>query len=185
MGVAFFKELRKAAPADIFRQEALLGGKREPVLILQLFQKLDGSDVAVEPIQRRSDTEIVVFNVEVKTAHGWDLRIQQRGRNLAARSCCGWRQDSLCFSRFLVLWRYIFRKRIAFLKGEHILSGLSRQLCGKSGLPQHFIHSALRCDRLLRFRLSFLHPHFDLLIVEGNQLIEVHILQLSVDHVLQ
>ena len=54
------------------------------MFILQLFQKLNGHPVVVEPFQRCTNTDIVTFDSEVGSEFGIDFGKQYMGRHLAA-----------------------------------------------------------------------------------------------------
>ena len=54
------------------------------MFILQLFQKLNGHPVVVEPLQRCTNADIVPFNSEISPVFGIDFGKQHMGRHLAA-----------------------------------------------------------------------------------------------------
>ena len=144
MTIVFLKELRQAAPANVFSQEALLRGCCQALLILQLFQELDCADVTVKSVQGCTHPQVIVVDAVVDAPLGGNLRIQQRRSYLAAGPCSGRRRGNFCFSRFCLYRRKIYGVRITFLKGEHVLSGLLCKLRSQHRLPEHFIHTAFR-----------------------------------------
>ena len=81
MGIVLFEELREAAPAHIVGKHALLGGCRQPAFRIQLIQKLNGTDIVIEPFQRRAHADIIALDLEVGSVLGVDLRVQHMRRN--------------------------------------------------------------------------------------------------------
>ena len=149
MQVVLVEIVRQTAPAHILREYALLDAVGQPMLALQLLQKLNGADVVIKAIQRRTDADIFLLNTKVEAALCGDLRVEHGRRQLGAELRRRWGEYGFFFSRFLPRWQ-IDRLRVSLLKCEHVLAGLLGELRGQHGLPQHFVHTAFR--RLL-FRL--------------------------------
>ena len=82
MGIVLFEELRETAPAHIVGKHALLGGCRQPAFRIQLIQKLNGTDIVIEPFQRRAHADIIALDLEVGSVLGVDLRVQHMRRDL-------------------------------------------------------------------------------------------------------
>ena len=82
MGIVLFEELREAAPAHIVGKHALLGGCRQPAFRIQLIQKLNGTDIVIEPFQRRAHADIIALDLEVSSVLGVDFRMQHMRRDL-------------------------------------------------------------------------------------------------------
>ena len=82
MGIVLFEELREAAPAHIVGKHALLGGCRQPAFRIQLIQKLNGTDIVIEPFQRRAHADIIALDLEVGSVLGVDFRMQHMRRDL-------------------------------------------------------------------------------------------------------
>ena len=76
MGIVLFEKLGEAAPAHIVGKHTLLGGCRQPAFRIQLIQKLNGTDIVIEPFQRRAHADIIALNLEVGSVLGVDLRVQ-------------------------------------------------------------------------------------------------------------
>ena len=81
MGIVLFEELREAAPTHIVGKHALLGGCRQPAFRIQLIQKLNGTDIVIEPFQRRAHADIIALDLEVGSVLGADFRMQHMRRN--------------------------------------------------------------------------------------------------------
>ena len=143
MQVVLVEIVRQTAPAHVLRQYALLDAVGQPMLTLQLLQKLDGADVVIKAIQRRTHADIVLFNTEVEAALCGDLRVEHGRSQLGARLRRRRGKYGFFFSRFL-LRRQINRFRVSFLKGEHILTGPLGKVRSQHGLPQHLIYTAFR-----------------------------------------
>ena len=82
MGIILFEKLGEAAPAHIVGKHTLLGGCRQPAFRIQLIQKLNGTDIVIEPFQRRAHADIIALNLEVGSVLGVDFRMQHMRRDL-------------------------------------------------------------------------------------------------------
>ena len=81
MGIVLLEELRETAPTHIVGKHALLGGCRQPAFRIQLIQKLNGTDIVIEPFQRRAHADIIALDLEVGSVLGVDFRMQHMRRN--------------------------------------------------------------------------------------------------------
>ena len=86
MGIVLLEELRETAPAHIVGKHALLRGCCQPVFRIQLIQKLNGTDIVIEPFQRRAHADVIALDLEVGSVLGADFRMQHMRRNLGG-SC--------------------------------------------------------------------------------------------------
>ena len=82
MGIVLLEELRETAPTHIVGKYALLRGCCQSVFRIQLIQKLNGTDIVIEPFQRRAHADVIVLNLEVGSVLGVDFRMQHMRRNL-------------------------------------------------------------------------------------------------------
>ena len=82
MGIVLLEELRETAPAHIVGKHALLRGCCQPVFRIQLIQKLNGTDIVIEPFQRRAHADIIALDLEVGSVLGVDFRMQHMRRDL-------------------------------------------------------------------------------------------------------
>ena len=76
MGIVLLEELRETAPTHIVGKYALLGRGRQSAFRIQLIQKLNGTDIVIEPFQRRAHADIIALDLEVGSVLGVDLRVQ-------------------------------------------------------------------------------------------------------------
>ena len=81
MGIVLLEELGETAPAHIVGKHTLLGGCRQSVFRIQLVQKLNGTDIVIEPFQRRAHADIIALDLEVGSVLGADFRMQHMRRN--------------------------------------------------------------------------------------------------------
>ena len=81
MGIVLLEELRETAPTHIVGKYALLGGCRQSVFRIQLVQELNGTDIVIEPFQRRAHADIIALDLEVGSVLGVDFRVQHMRRN--------------------------------------------------------------------------------------------------------
>ena len=82
MGIVLLEELRETAPTHIVGKYALLGGCCQSVFRIQLVQELNGTDIVIEPFQRRAHTDIIALDLEVGSVLGVDFRMQHMRRDL-------------------------------------------------------------------------------------------------------
>ena len=82
MGIILFEKLGEAAPAHIVGKHTLLGGCRQPAFRIQLIQKLNGTDIVIEPFQRRAHADVIALDLEVGSVLGADFRMQHMRRDL-------------------------------------------------------------------------------------------------------
>ena len=82
MGIVRLEELRETAPTHIIGKYALLRGCCQSVFCVQLVQKLNGTDIVIEPFQRRAHADIIALDLEVGSVLGVDLRVQHMRRDL-------------------------------------------------------------------------------------------------------
>ena len=143
MQVVLVEIVCQTTPTHILREHALLNAVGQPMLTLQLLQKLDGADVVIKAIQRRTDADIIILNTEVEAALCRDLRVEHGRGQLGVELRRRRGKHGFFFSRFLLRWQ-IDRFRVSFLKGKHILTGSLGELCCQHGLLQHLIHTAFR-----------------------------------------
>ena len=82
MGIVLLEELRETAPTHIVGKYALLRGCCQSVFRIQLVQELNGTDIVIEPFQRRAHTDIIALDLEVSAVLGVDFRMQHMRRDL-------------------------------------------------------------------------------------------------------
>ena len=82
MGIVLLEELGETAPAHIVGKHTLLGGCCQPAFRIQLIQKLNGTDIVIEPFQRRAHADIIALDLEVSSVLGVDFRMQHMRRDL-------------------------------------------------------------------------------------------------------
>ena len=81
MGIILLEELGETAPAHIVGKYTLLCGCCQSVFRIQLVQELNGTDIVIEPFQRRAHTDIIALDLEVGSVLGVDFRMQHMRRN--------------------------------------------------------------------------------------------------------
>ena len=82
MGIVLLEELRETAPTHIVGKYALLGGCCQSVFRIQLVQELNGTDIVIEPFQRRAHADVIALDLEVGSVLGVDFRMQHMRRDL-------------------------------------------------------------------------------------------------------
>ena len=83
MGIVLFEELRETAPAHIVGKHALLRRCCQPAFRVQLVQKLNGTDIVIEPFQRCAHADIITLDLEVGSVLGVDFRVQHMRHDLS------------------------------------------------------------------------------------------------------
>ena len=81
MGIVLLEELGETAPAHIVGKHALLRRCCQPAFRVQLVQKLNGTDIVIEPFQRCAHADIIALDLEVGSVLGVDFRMQHMRRN--------------------------------------------------------------------------------------------------------
>ena len=81
MGIILLEELGETAPAHIVGKHALLRRCCQPAFRVQLVQKLNGTDIVIEPFQRCAHADIIALDLEVGSVLGVDFRMQHMRRN--------------------------------------------------------------------------------------------------------
>ena len=81
--IVFFEEVRQAAPADILGQYILFVGLCQSVFALQLFQKLNGALVVIEPFKRCTCTDVITVDLEIRAVIRVNFGVQNIRRDFS------------------------------------------------------------------------------------------------------